>query len=393
MDSISLPASLRITTPTLLVDKERCLRNIKRMADKAKAANVTFRPHCKTHASLEIGTWLQQEANVSKITVSSLTMAKYFATTFSDITVAFPVNVLEIDTINEIIFRPCDCFPQLNVIVESPEVVTFLQRHLVGMVGIYIKIDVGYGRTGIPAQDFDHVDRILHYLLDPEYKTKLNFLGFLAHAGHSYNCRSKDELLSIYNSSKKLLLTLKEQCQGKYPDITFDISVGDTPTCSVIDPGDLQDIQEIRPGNFVFYDVEQAEIGSCGYDDVAVAVACPIVAKHPDRREIILYGGGVHFSKDRWIDPDKPGRVVFGQVVRSIPGEPLKWGSVIDGMYLRSCSQEHGIVVVPPEEDFDSYQIGEIMKVLPVHSCMTANVMSNKGYVTCDGERISRMKD
>lgn len=84
---------------------------------------------------------------------------------------------------------------------------------------------------------------------------------------------------------------------------------------------------------------------------------------------------------------------IYGRVVRSLPNHPLKWGSVIEGMYLRSTSQEHGIVVVPPHEDFDAYHVGDILKVLPVHSCMTADVMSNKGYLTCDGEWISRMKD
>jgi D-serine deaminase-like pyridoxal phosphate-dependent protein len=386
--------SFRITRPTLLVDKERCRRNIRKMADKAKAANVILRPHCKTHASLEIGKLLQ-EAGVTCITVSSLTMAKYFAassSSFHDITVAFPVNILEMDTINEILSCNHSSL-QLNLLVENPEAVMFLQKHLVRKVGIYIKIDVGYGRTGIPARDFDRIDQLLQCLLQPEDQPKLHFRGFLTHAGHSYDCHTTKELMTIHNASKELLLALKEQCQLKYPDTTFDLSIGDTPTCSVIQPSDLQGIQEIRPGNFVFYDVEQVEIGSCTFDEVAVAVACPIVAKHPDRRELILYGGGVHFSKDRLPDPNKPGQAVFGRVVRPLPGAPLTWGSVIEGMYLRSCSQEHGIVVVPHEEDFESYQIGDIVKVLPVHSCMTAAAMSNKGYVTCEGERISRMKD
>lgn len=408
MDSLhpfDLSTTSNITTPTLLVDKERCLRNIRKMAAKAKAANnVTFRPHCKTHASLEIAQWLHEEGQVHCITVSSLTMAKYFAksSTFRDITVAFPVNIREIHAINEILGMSSgdgDNDPlQLNLLVESPDVVAFLKQNVTtttSSVGIYIKIDVGYGRTGIPARDFDRVDTVLQQLLLPleaDYP-KIHFKGFLSHAGHSYDCRSREELLQIHNSSKELLLTLKEQCQQKYPDTQFDLSIGDTPTCSVIDPSDLEGIQEMRPGNFVFYDVEQAEIGSCTYDDIAVAVACPIVAKHSDRREIVLYGGGVHFSKDRWVDPDKPGRAVFGRVVQSVSGESLHWGSVIEGMYLRSCSQEHGIVVVPPEEDFDSYLIGGIVKVLPVHSCMTADVMSNKGFLTCDGESLSRMKN
>jgi D-serine deaminase-like pyridoxal phosphate-dependent protein len=393
--SSSAPSPSMITTPTLLVDKERCQRNMRRMASKAKAANVRFRPHCKTHASLAIAQWLQREAGVECITVSSLTMAKYFGLTFRDITVAFPVNILEIDTINELVGTADDDALRLNLLVENREAIEFLQKHIKASVGIFIKIDVGYGRTGIPAQDFDRVDQLLKILFQNsnDNSRKLYFKGFLAHAGHSYECHSKPELLRIHDTCKDLLLALKCHFQDKYPDTEIELSIGDTPTCSVIEASDLNGIQEIRPGNFVFYDVEQAEIGSCTYDDVAVAMACPIVAKHPSRRELILYGGGVHFSKDRWTDPNEPGRRVFGRVVRSVDGEPLKWGSVVENMYLRSCSQEHGIVVVPPEEDFESYQIGGILKVLPVHSCMTADVMSQKGYLTCDGERLSRMKD
>ena len=402
---------IKITTPTLLVDKNRCLKNIRRMAAKATTSGVRFRPHCKTHASVEIGKWLQEEASVKCITVSSLSMAKYFVigTTssseeennhnhhhqpiFNDITVAFPVNILEIDTINEILsYKEV----QLNLLVENKDAIIFLEQNVTRQVGIYIKIDVGYGRTGIPAQDYDRIDTLLQLLIssdDSPPHQKLQFKGFLSHAGHSYHCHSREELLQIHNTSKDLLLKLKQQCQKSYPNTEFELSIGDTPTCSIIASDDLtDDIQEIRPGNFIFYDVEQAEIGSCTYDDIAVTVACPIVATHPNRRELILYGGGVHFAKDRITDSKHENRIVYGRVVRSIPNS-LYWGSVIDGMYLRSLSQEHGIVVVPPEEDFDSYKVGDILKVLPVHSCMTADVMKQKGYLTCDGEWISRMKD
>jgi hypothetical protein len=38
----------------------------------------------------------------------------------------------------------------------------------------------------------------------------------------------------------------------------------------------------------VFYDLEEVHIGSCSFDDIAVSVACPIVAKHAHRRELTL---------------------------------------------------------------------------------------------------------
>lgn len=463
---------VRITRPTFLLDKSKCVSNLQRMKAKVDRANnddrrrlhpngststsmLRFRPHCKTHASIEVGRWMKEHAGVDCITVSSLTMAKYFSKIFNDITVAFTVNILEIDTINELVsvsnsntitdattqqqeLKPPLVPPRtplrLNLLVENVEAVQFLHQHLIGSVGVYIKIDSGYGRTGIHAENLQRVVDIAHAILSlpsasaSSHATNLNnklvWKGLLTHAGHSYNCQTKEEIMTVHRTVRTLLLNLRTQLQAEFPNHTnrIEISIGDTPTCSAVDDPveDWDGIDEVRPGNFVFYDVEQAQkIGSCTFDDVAVAVACPIVARHPDRRELILYGGGVHLSKDRCNvrvssmstnrhddnrdSDDSSVTTIYGRVARSFPPESgnsqidqlnqLNWGEVIDGMYLRSTSQEHGIIVVPPDEDFDSYRVGDVVKVLPVHSCMTAGVLSHRGYLTTDGQWISRMKD
>ena len=70
------------------------------MAAKAKNNNIIFRPHFKTHQSKKVGEWFREEG-VDKITVSSVSMAKYFIEhNWKDITIAFPFNILEIDDIN-----------------------------------------------------------------------------------------------------------------------------------------------------------------------------------------------------------------------------------------------------------------------------------------------------
>ncbi|MBY0433245.1 MAG: hypothetical protein K2U26_03955 [Cyclobacteriaceae bacterium] len=88
---------MKITRPTLLLDEQKCRANIKRIVDKAKRARVKLRPHFKTHQSHEVGSWFREEG-VSACTVSSIEMAAYFAKDYwHDITVAFPVNVLEVE--------------------------------------------------------------------------------------------------------------------------------------------------------------------------------------------------------------------------------------------------------------------------------------------------------
>ena len=75
------------------------------MAEKARQSKVTFRPHFKTHQSIEIGSWFRDEG-VQKITVSSVDMAEYFASDgWNDITIAFPLNIRQLPQIQELAGR------------------------------------------------------------------------------------------------------------------------------------------------------------------------------------------------------------------------------------------------------------------------------------------------
>ncbi len=129
-------------------------------------------------------------------------------------------------------------------------------------------------------------------------------------------------------------------------------------------------MDEMRPGNFVFYDLMQTKIGSNSASQIAVALACPIVAIHGERSEIVIYGGGVHFSKDSMEDNEK---IIYGRVVEK-KGDV--WGDIIPDMYVKSLSQEHGIVKVSKSQ-IQNYKIGDHLIVLPIHSCMTANLMKS----------------
>lgn len=359
-----------IRVPTLFLDPMRCKKNIAKMAAKAQRNNVAFRPHVKTHQSLAVARWFKEEG-VTKITVSSLKMAVYFAQEWNDITVAFPTNILEIKTINSLASKI-----QLNLCVENIEVLEFLEKNLNAPVGIFLKVDIGYNRTGIAVDRFSEIDPLLSRM---DQTSLLQFKGFLGHAGHSYQCRTKESIEAVHQASKEQFLRLKDRYQQQYPELI--LSYGDTPSCSVTE--DFAGIDEIRPGNFVFYDVTQNIIGSNELDEVAVAMACPVVAIHPNRNEIVVYGGGIHLSKDRIEDPEVG--VIFGRVVEQ---KGRSWGGCIPKMYLKSLSQEHGIVSVPPEQ-MQRYAIGDLLWVLPVHSCMAADLM--KEFHTPDGDVLSTM--
>lgn len=358
-----------ITVPTLLVDRKKCLQNIERMAQKAAANRIPLRPHFKTHQSKVIGNWYRS-FGVDRIAVSSLKMAAYFAEDgWQDITVAFPTNPREIELINSLAARI-----QLNLLVENHEVLDTLIAQLKSSANLYIKADIGYHRTGLSIQQFTIIDALIERI---QNTTHLNFKGFLAHAGHSYQARSKAAIEEIHAHSKNAFIQFRDRYQSDFYDL--QLSYGDTPTCSIVD--DFSFATEIRPGNFVFYDLAQHHIGSCTMDQIAVAMACPVVAKHSLRQEIIVYGGGVHFSKDRIVLPD--GTMHYGKVV-SMEGK--RWRIPDNPAYVKSLSQEHGIIKAT-KSLFEKTQIGDLLFVLPVHSCMAAN--ASKVYYTFDGEWIT----
>jgi D-serine deaminase-like pyridoxal phosphate-dependent protein len=335
------------------------------MSARVENAKMKFRPHFKTHQSYEIGNWFR-DFGVSKITVSSFDMAEYFVHSgWQDILIAFPFNPLEINRLNELA-----SIARMNILADNIEVVDVLQK-LNKQVGFYIDIDPGYGRTGIGWDQFQQIEDLLGLI---SKNPKLDFSGFYCHAGHSYKARSRTEQDEIHKKATSDLSALKNHFNAYHPRVLY----GDTPNCSI--QTDFEGIDEITPGNFVFYDLTQVSIGSCEESDIAVAMVCPVTAKYPETHEVLVHGGAVHFSKEML---NVNGQPVYGKVVDfSTSG----WSPAKADSYIRSVSQEHGIVELN-SEIFDRTRIGDLMAFYPVHSCLTANLM--KKYTSLDGDLIS----
>lgn len=345
------------TKPVLLVNKERVERNIQMMSRKAEASNAIFRPHFKTHQSVEVGE-LFRKYGVQKITVSSVSMAKFFTESgWNDITIAFPVNLHELDEIDELAGKI-----SLNLLVDSAYSAARLGESLQSPAGLFIEIDNGYGRSGLKPGQIPEIKKILKLT---DQNNLLKFKGFLTHAGNTYAAKGRAEILKIMDDTANELHTLKMQFAHHYPDLIN--SYGDTPSCSLADNLNLFD--EIRPGNFVYYDVMQYHIGSCRLEDIAVAVACPVVSVYPERNELIIYGGAVHLSKENIEGND--GFRLYGYVVNL---SEKGWSEPIIGAYVSSLSQEHGIIKMP-ESYISKFRPGDVIGILPIHSCLTANLL------------------
>ena len=139
------------------------------------------------------------------------------------------------------------------------------------------------------------------------------------------------------------------------------VSIGSTPTMTHIDH--LEGIDEIRPGNYVFFDAFQATLGSCGFEDCAITVLASVIHRSFANRKLIIDAGAVALSKDRG-PVDLESGCGYGRVL-SLDGKDT-------GLRVSSLSQEHGEIVVDYDSVLDSFPVGSRLRILANHSCLTA---------------------
>ncbi|MCK9997202.1 MAG: alanine racemase, partial [Candidatus Krumholzibacteria bacterium] len=320
-----------------------------------------FRPHFKTHQSPVIGRWFADEG-VDRITVSSVKMAEQFAETgWKNITIAFLLNPLELPLITNLADYLDRQGGRLGLTVDS---VASAQATSGLDVDVWIKVDTGYGRTGVRWDRTEYLAEVLAALEKPA--------GLLTHTGHSYAKRGGAELRELFTETVTRLTTARKSANRP----GLKLSVGDTPCCSAVN--EFTGIDEIRPGNFVFYDLMQLQIGSCTETQLAAAAVCPVVGLYPERNQIVVHGGSVHLSKESLVQ--KNGRTIYGQLgtLETPPGErSLELGKILADAPVISLSQEHGVIEVSdgiPED----LTIGDLVVVWPVHSCLTCDLLRSE---------------
>jgi len=362
----------RITHPVLWVDRARTERNIRRMAEKAASGGVRFRPHFKTHQSSSIAAWFRP-FGVDAIAVSSFQMAEYFASHgWNDIQVAFPFNVREIEAANRLAAAI-----GLHVLVGNLAAVDELRAKLRSPTNVWIDIDTGYGRTGIPSKSTQRIEDLAKAI---ERSPVLKLVGLYGHAGNTYEASNTESIVRAYEESRAELESVRENLSRDGRQQLL-ISTGDTPGCSLAP--DLGGVDEVHPGNFVFYDLAQLQLGACAADDIAVVAACPIVSIYTHREEMAIHGGAVHLSKESLMD--ESGRAIYGKAIRV---QETGWdphdvvGDVV------SISQEVGIVRVSGEAAHD-LAVGDVLGILPVHSCLTASAIGD--FWTVEGELLNTL--
>jgi D-serine deaminase-like pyridoxal phosphate-dependent protein len=342
-----------LMTPAFLVDKQIVQRNCDRMRRKAEASGVIFRPHVKTHKTREIGR-MQHGGGTGPITVSTLAEAEFFAGDgFRDITYAVPVAPEKLERAAVLARR----IGQLNLLVDSFAALQALEQ-FGHRFDVFLKVDCGYHRAGVDPAKPESAELARKLAQSPV----VNFRGFLTHAGHSYDAKNPAEIAEFGKKETAAVMQMRERARVK-----GICSVGSTPTMSV---AARFEADEVRPGNYVFYDAFQATIGSCAFEDCAMSVLATVVGSYPDRKSMIIDAGALALSKDRGpehVDPNIGYGMVCDLALKRLP------------MRLHTLSQEHGKIeseIVQP--------VGTRLRVIPNHSCLTS-AMYDRYHVVENG--------
>jgi D-serine deaminase-like pyridoxal phosphate-dependent protein len=336
-----------MTTPSLLVDLPTLEANIQAMTRRTADRGLELWPHAKTHKCAEIAR-LQLAHGATGITVATVAEAEFFAAAgVPRLLLSYPpVGRWRVDRLVALA-RHVD----LTVTVDDAATLATFDRgcERAGVGAHFLwEIDSGLGRCGTApgAITAQRVAEVVPRL------TNLRFAGLLTFGGHVYRSTRPSEIEAIAADELQALRTTARELATRGLEAEV-LSFGSTPAAHHLPQADLAGLQ-IRPGNYVFYDVSQIAL------EVTTAASCALtvlarVVSHPGPDHLVLDCGSKALSTDRMSD--------------RVDG----FGIVVDHPELRieRLFEEHAIVAVRGHSDL---QLGDLVRVIPNHACATLNL-------------------
>ncbi|WP_026556722.1 alanine racemase [Arthrobacter sp. 35W] len=325
------------STPFLAVDAAIMDRNLETMAARAAASSLSLRPHAKTHKSPQIAR-RQLELGAVGLTVATLGEAEVFAEAgCTDLFLAYPLWVTDARAAR---IRALAERSTLRLGVDSADGAEQLGRAVRGShVQVMIEVDSGHHRSGAQPDD-------VALVATAAQAAGLEVAGVFTFPGHGYGpgrraAAAADEAAALATAARAA------RSAGAAAVV---ISGGSTPTAA---DADASVLTEIRPGVYVFNDAQQAELGTCGWDDVALFAVATVVSS--SGRTVILDAGSKVLGADQPAWATGGGRILGHPEAR-----------------ITALSEHHATVVFPAEGALPAR--GDILRVAPNHVCATVNL-------------------
>ena len=332
-----------LDTPALIIDLDIMERNLRRMAEYTAAHGLRLRPHTKTH---KIPALARQQIDLGAV---GLTIAKVGEAEVMleadppDLLLAYPiVGQRKLDRLMEVAKRA-----PVTVSLDSLPVARELSdaaKEAGVEIGVLAEIDAGLGRVGVQPSDAVDLARNIAHL------PALRFEGIAFYPGH---IRSLDEdgrraLAALSTLLSAVVRDLKQA--GLKPRI---VSGGSTPT--MFHSHEVAEMNEIRPGTYIFNDRNTVLSGACTFEDCAASIMATVVSTARPG-QMIIDGGSKTFSSDRPANSE----VSFGYVV-----------DAADAVFTK-MNEEHGFVDIHRVNQ--SFTVGDRVRIIPNHICVAMNL-------------------
>jgi len=365
-----------LQTPCLILHQSRFDANVTRLYEKCKVHKTAIRPHLKTAKSVALAKRMQR-APMTGITVSTLHEAEYFYNAgFNDILYAVTIAPNKIE---RAVTLATKC-PSLILLIDNVTVFKIFDRFVQGIkaehqfnIRLMIEIDVDGHRAGLLPNE----EELLALAQSIVESRNFTFCGLMTHAGESYTCQTPVDLQQHAKQEVERMQEAKRFLQQH--DIKCPVlSIGSTPTANAYE--NLDEIDEIRAGVFVFYDLVMTNIGVCTIDDIALGVLSTVISHKKSHNRVIIDAGGLALSKDRGTASQKAD-FGYGLLIDALTWIPI--GQLV----VNQANQEHGVVYLQNTEQFSNLPVGAKVIVLPNHACMTAAAHSEY-HVFEDGRII-----
>jgi D-serine deaminase-like pyridoxal phosphate-dependent protein len=353
------PTTDTIATPAVVIDETIALRNIRKLADYATAHHLKLRPHTKTHKSIRMAR-AQLAAGAAGLTVAKVGEAEVMINAGDDILIAYPA----LDAARTSRIAQLAKGRSVRLAIDSALAAGALgaaARAGDVTLGILVDVDTGFHRTGVQSPQ---IALTLAQLVDRTDGLRLD--GLFTFPGHlRVSNDEKTEALNFVNQRLGECVALFKQ-HGLSTGI---VSGGSTP--SAYQSHHVAAYTEIRPGTYIYNDMNCVYSGACSLEEVAAKVLCTVISDAvPDK--VVLDGGTKTFTSDRNGPRPDSGHGY-------LPKYP--------GAKLVRLSEEHG------EVDLSQCDVrpklGERVEVIPNHICPCINL--HDGFWLKQGNDLHRL--
>ncbi len=335
-----------LITPCLVLDRNVLQRNLHTMADVVARHGVALRPHMKTAKSMDVLALAGHRA----ITVSTLAEAAYFAGHgVTDMLYAVGITPQKLAAIARLNQAGAD----VMVITDDLDVARAIAARPAPPRTL-IEIDTGEHRGGLAPDD--------PALLDIAAALGACLQGVVTHAGHSYAGRSDADMQRFARAECRGAVHAADRLRAAGHGVAI-VSIGSSPTARA--GVDFAGVTELRAGVYMFGDLFQAEIGTHTQADIAVSVLASVIGRRPERHQLVVDAGAMALSKDRSTQATA-NDFGFGLMVDRL-GRPVYGRSIVINAY-----QEHGMIALDPGLPMPALAIGDQVRILPNHTCLTA---------------------